>query len=52
MLGLGGKEKGTSRKHDRPEEIVGRLREADTLLTESAKVIGVVETIGIHKASQ
>jgi len=40
-----------SRKRYRPEEIIAKLREADVLLGQGAKVADVVKTIEIHEVT-
>ncbi|HBX43863.1 MAG TPA: hypothetical protein DEH27_08830 [Deltaproteobacteria bacterium] len=36
-----------SKKRYRPEEIIGKLREADVLISQGKKVVGVIKTLGI-----
>jgi len=40
-----------SRKRYRPEEIIAKLREADVLLSQGAKVADVVRAIEIHEVT-
>ena len=38
-----------ARRHHRPEEIIGKLREAEILLAQGMKVPEVVRELGIHE---
>jgi len=40
-----------SRKRYRPEEIIAKLREADVLLSQGAKVADAVKAIAIHEVT-
>lgn len=40
-----------SRKRSQPEEIIAKLREADVLLSQGAKVADVVKAIEIHEVT-
>ena len=40
-----------ARRHYRPEEIIGKLREAEILLAQGMKVPEVVRELGIHEVT-
>jgi len=40
-----------ARRHDRPEEIMAKLREAEVLLGRGKKVPEVVKELGIHEVT-
>jgi transposase-like protein len=40
-------EAGMSKKRYRPEEIIGKLREADVLISQGKKVVDVIKALGI-----
>jgi transposase-like protein len=49
ILGSSGREARTSNGKYRPEEIIAKLREADALLSQGAKIADVVRAIEIHE---
>jgi transposase-like protein len=40
-------EAGMSKKRYRPEEIIGKLREADVLISQGKKVVEVIKALGV-----